>query len=113
MDWLKACNVKNEEYHDGSFAGNDSRKLLHDVDHLEALNPSSFCGKFVIAFKSFNEVVSSCYGTELHPECQWNIVIFAKDYMKLSITVTPKVHAVMFHVAGFCLMMGRRLGSWS
>ena len=36
-EWLKACNVKKEEYHGGSFAGNESRKLLQNVDHLEAL----------------------------------------------------------------------------
>ena len=27
-NWLKSCNVKKEEYHGGSFAGNESRKLL-------------------------------------------------------------------------------------
>ena len=33
--------------------------------------------------------------------------------MKLGITVTPKVYAVMFHIAEFCLMTGRGLGLWS
>ena len=33
--------------------------------------------------------------------------------MKLGVTVTPKVHAIMFHVAEFYLMMGRKLGPWS
>ena len=33
--------------------------------------------------------------------------------MKLGITVTPKEHAVMFHVVEICLMMGWRLGPWS
>ena len=32
--------------------------------------------------------------------------------MKIGIPVTP-VHAVMFHVAKFCLMMGQGLGPWS
>ena len=54
-----------------------------------------------------------CYGTELHPEFQCKIAIFGKDYMKLGITVTPKVHGVMFHVAEFCLMIGWGLGPWS
>ena len=56
-------------------------------------------------FKSFNEVVSLCYGTELHPKFQCKIAIFAKGYIKLGITVTPKVHTVKFHVAEFCLNM--------
>ena len=33
--------------------------------------------------------------------------------MKLGITVTPKVHTVMYHVAEFCIMTGRGLGPWS
>ena len=33
--------------------------------------------------------------------------------MKLGITVTLKVHAVMFHIIEFCLMTGRELGPWS
>lgn len=51
-----------------SFAGNNSRKYLQNVDRLEALNPPSSYGKFMIAFNSFNEVVSSCHGIELCPE---------------------------------------------
>ena len=50
---------------------------------------------------------------ELHSDFQHKIAIFARDYMKLGITVTPKVHAVMFHIAEFCLMTGRGLGPWS
>ena len=111
VNWLKACNVKKEEYHGGSFPGNGSRKLLQNVDCLETLSPSSSCGKFVSAFNSFDEVVSSCYGTELHPEFQCKI--FTKDYIKLGITVTPKVHAVIIHVAEFILMIDRELGPWS
>ena len=70
VDWLKACTVKKEEYHGGSFASNDSRNPLQNVDRLEALYLPSSCGKFVSAFKSFNEVVSLCYETELNPEFQ-------------------------------------------
>ena len=39
-DLLKACNVKKEEYHGGSFAGNESRRLLRNVGRLEALPPT-------------------------------------------------------------------------
>ena len=112
-EWLKSCSVKKEEYHGGSFAGNDSRRLLQNVNRLEALNPPASCEKFVSASKSFNEVVSSCYGTELHSDFQHKIAIFARDYMKLGITVTPKVHAVMFDIAEFCSMTGWGLGPWS
>ena len=112
-DWLMACNVKKEEYHGGSSGGNESRKLLKNVDRLEALSPPTSCIKFVSAFKSFNEVVSSCYGTELLPGFQCKIATFTRDYMKLGISVTPEVHAVIFHIAEFCEMTGQGLGPWS
>ena len=38
---------------------------------------------------------------------------FTQDYMKLGISVTSKVHAVIFHIAEFCEMTGRGLGPWS
>ena len=33
--WLSKCNVKKTEYQGGSFAGNDSRKLLKHCDDLD------------------------------------------------------------------------------
>ena len=78
--------------------------LLQNVELLEALNSSSSCGKFVSAFKSSSDVVTSCPETELHSEFQCKIVIFA--YLH-------KVYEVMFHVAEFCLMMSRELGPLS
>ena len=111
-EWLKSCSVKKEEYHGGSFAANYSRRPLQNVSRLEALNPPESCEKFVSAFKSFNEVVWSCYRTELHSDFHDRITLSARDHMKLGITVMPKVYAVMFHIAEFCLMTGRGLGSW-
>ena len=33
--------------------------------------------------------------------------------MKLNISVTPKIHAVMYHIAEFCQMTGRGLDPWN
>ena len=89
-NWLKSCNVKKEEYHGGSFAGNESRKLLKNIDRLEALSPPPSCGKFINIFKSFNEVVLSCYGAELHPEFKDKLAAFKKDFINLGISITPR-----------------------
>lgn len=110
--WLKAVNVKKEEYHGGQFNGNDSRKLAKSVEALEALNPPTCVDNYINAFKSFNAVVEACFGKDLHPDFQRRITTFAVDYMKLKISVTPKVHAVFFHVAEFCLMTGQGLSPW-
>ena len=111
--WLKKCNVKKEDYHGCQFAGNESRKLLKNVDKLEALHPPASATKFITAFRSFNAVVEACYGKNLLPDFQRRIAVFTMDYLKLGISVTPKVHAVFFHVAEFCLLTGQGLGPWS
>ena len=82
-NWLKLCNVKKEDYHGGSFACNKSIKFLKSIDRLEALSPSSSC------------------------------TTFAKDYMKLGISVTPTLHTVIFHIIEFSKITGRGLGPWS
>ena len=111
--WLDSCSVKKEEYHGGTFAGNESRKLLKNVDRLEALEPPTQCRKIICALKSFNEVVASCFGRELKPNYLEKISDFKHHYMKIGISVTPKVHAVFYHVAEFCALKGMGLGPWS
>ena len=91
-NWLKLCNFKKGECHGSGFAGNERRNLLKSTDRLEALSPPSSCTKFINAFKSFNQPVSSHYGSELYPEFEDKIATFAKDYMKLGISVTPKYY---------------------
>ena len=81
INWLKLCNIKKEVYHGGSFAGNESRKLLKSINRLELLSPLSSCTKFTNAFKSFNQVVSLYYGSKLHPEFEDKIPTFARDYI--------------------------------
>ena len=112
-NWLKNCNVKKEEYHGGSFSGNESRKLFKNIDRLEALSPPRSCAKFMNTFKSFSEVVSSCYGAEFHPEFKDKVAAFKKDFINLGISITPKVHTVIFHISEVCTITGRGLGPWS
>ena len=44
--------MKKEAYHGTQFAGNESSKLLNNVDKLEALSPPIQCERFIIAFKT-------------------------------------------------------------
>ena len=105
-------HLKREEYHGGSFNGNDSRKLLKNISILEEIAPPSV-RSFVDAMKTFNEVVQSCYGNELSPNYKDKITKFRKCYMKLKINVTPKIHAVFHHIIEFCEMKKLGLGPWS
>ena len=90
INWLKLCNIKKEDYHGGSFAGNESTKLLKSINRLEVLSPPSSCTKFINAFTSFNQVVSLYYGSELHQEFKDKISTFARDY----IVFTPPKTAI-------------------
>ena len=110
--WLTSCNVKKTDYQGGQFEGNDCRKLLKNVHQLETLCPSEF-SQFVETFTKFDEVVHSCYGNELLPNYDLRISEFMNEYMKLSISVTPKVHAVFYHIEEFCSLTKMGLGPWS
>ena len=69
--------------------------------------------QYVNTFSFFNDVVSSCYGLELHPTYKANIAKFKKEFLKLKISITPKIHAVFYHVEEFCALKGMGLGPWS
>ena len=106
--WLASCYVKRSEYHGGCFEGNDCRKLLKNVHNLRMLSPDT-CEVFVSAFGAFNDVVAACYSKDLCPDYKNKIEIFKESYLKLNIPVTPRVHAVYFHVPEFCGLMGMGL----
>ena len=61
----------------------------------------------------FNQVISSCYGSELHLEFEYKIATFAKYYMKLGISLIPKIHTAIFHIIEFCKITGQGPGPWS
>ena len=92
--------------------GNDCRKILKNVDKLEERCPPEF-NQYVKAFRRFNNVVEICYGYSLAENYKDIIQIFKTDFLKLKISITPKVHAVMYHTAEFCDIVGTGLGPYS
>ena len=82
------------------------------MDSLEERCPDEFL-PFVAAFRSFNDVRLSCYGSKLAPDYKVKIAKFKADYMKLGISVTPKIHAVFYHIEEFCDYSGMALGPFS
>lgn len=110
--WAKACHVEREAIHGGTFNGNSCRLLLSKVDILRSSCPVQHLA-FVAAFHSFGHVVESCFGTELKDQCLLHITQFRSLYLDLNINVTPKVHAVFWHVMQFCQPRMAGLGRWS
>ena len=109
--WLKSCNVKKTEYHGGQLTGNDCRTLLTNVSKIE--NPTGMIKRYSDAFTAFNEVVVSCYGDKLEDNYVSKIKSFASAYQHLGINITPKVHAVIYHIEEFCSLTHRGLAPWS
>ena len=62
--FIERLYIKREEYHEGSFNGNDSRKLLNHISILEEIAPADKAKveNFIKRFKDFDNVVSSSYG---------------------------------------------------
>ena len=79
------------------FKGNQSRAFLKKIDSLEqALQLESddvlLNGLPIIhAFRSFSQVVDSCFGVGLKTGYEEAIREFKRCYLALGITVTPKV----------------------
>lgn len=113
LRWTKECNVSREFFNGSpSFAGNSCKKLLNEVDVLRSFCCLK-CLKYVQCFKDFRAVVDSCFSQNLEENYEKNIFAFKKSYIALEIPVTPKVHAVFFHVLHFCRRTGKALGFFS
>ena len=60
-----------------------------------------------------NNVVESCFGPNLQPGYCESILCFKQAYLDLDIAVTPKVHAIFFHIVEFCGIVDAGLGKFS
>lgn len=113
LKWAALCNVqRTASCGRFSFAGNASKTLLEKVDILRSFCEIG-CVKYVQCFQDFQRVVKSCFSNELNDDYKNNIEKFQRSYLDLNISITPKVHAVFFHVSHFCEKTNRGLGFYS
>jgi len=110
--WLRECHITKDEYHGGTFAGNNARALLKKVDLL-----ASFCSLDILpnveAFRTLNHVVHSCFGNDLNPNYKLCIKKFFDSCLSLDINITPKLHSIFHHVPEFCDKFDKGLGLFS
>ena len=112
-DWIKESNVKREVTHGGTgFNGNSCKILLSKIDILRTKSNLQ-CLKYVNAFSSFKNVVHDCFGSALNAHYMRSIDKFKTYYLDLNISVTPKVHAVFYHIIDYCSEHKRGLGFYS
>ncbi|KAJ6639768.1 hypothetical protein Bhyg_12515, partial [Pseudolycoriella hygida] len=112
MAWAKSCNVERDVTHGSGFNGNSCKKLLDKLDILRS-KCSIGCVKYVQVLDDFRLVVNQCFGKKLNPEYDKSIDKFKKSFMDLKVSVTPKIHAVFFHIKDFCSRHQNGLGFYS
>jgi hypothetical protein len=115
-EWTSKLNIQMQPFHGGQFAGNDCHKLLQNVDLLQKLVEQSCAFQaqgFVHTFRMFKNVVSACFGQTLDNEFQEKIQLFKDSYLFLPVSVTPKAHAVFYHIPEFINRHGSALGIFS
>lgn len=113
LAWAQKCSVKRDFVNGSpSFAGNPSKKLLDKVDILSELCDIG-CLKFVQCYRDFKLVVDACFSDYLKEDYDIYISRFKESYIALHIPITPKVHAVFFHVPDFCAKVKRGLAFYS
>ena len=111
-DWIKASGVSRVPYHGGALNGNSCKRLLDNVDKLQSVAPLAVL-PYVRALRDFRKVVKSCFSAVLHGTFEDDIQAFRESFMDLDLSVTPKVHALIFHVPEFCRRRGTGLGVFS
>ena len=115
--WTTELNVTQNAMHGGEFNGNACRKLLKNADCLEhlATEANHFGAMPIIkCFKAFDKVVATCFGVKLDAD-HYKIAIsqFKKAFLDLDLSVTPKVHAIFFHIEPFLQGKDHGLGLYS
>lgn len=113
--WAAEKHFILEDAHQGrGFKGPNSRKILH-VAHELALDrelPRDL-KIFADALVKFDAVVAGSFGMIESKTIQTDILAFEKAFMKLGISVTPKVHAVIEHLPEFLALGYGPLGPYS
>ena len=110
IKYAKSCDAEREITHGGAgFKGGSCKKLLKGVNYLRSFNCFT-CTKYVDVLQKFNDVVDDCFSMELKSSYTFSIKEFKKSYLGANLPVTPKVHAVFYHVEDFCKEKKKGLG---
>ncbi len=115
-EWPTLLHIQLQPYHGGHFAGNECHKLLQNIDILQRLAEKACAYQalgFIETLRNFRDVVNACFGSALQRDFKEKIEKFRTSYLFLPITVTPKVHAVFYHVAEFVEKHQTSLGIFS
>lgn len=98
-EWPSSLHLVWEEQHGGKdFNGNGCSKLLKSTEKLRSLKRlrkhAASVSLYADALDSFGGVVKACFGAELDPGYEEKIDHFKKAFLKLNLSITPKVRSL-------------------
>ena len=115
--WLDKIGIVQPQLHGGEFTGNMCRRLLKHVACLQDIGRRSsqhvLINRFATALSAFNDVVTHCFGQDLHPEFEASIHHFQETYLRTGMNATTAVHIVFVHLIQFCRYKKCSLGHYS
>ena len=106
---LRSNSIQRSTYHGNAFEGNAMSKLLRTCEKL-AFPPSNSA---FIAMKRFNDVVTSCFGTNIESEYIEYIHQFEEAFYRTGLPCSTEVHVICRHIVPFIqnyLPPGKGLG---
>ena len=86
--------------------------LNKKLDKLENFVDPKF-HNFIECMRLFHDVQDACFGMELGEDWEAKIHIWMDSYKELDISITPKVHCLMYEVPIFIWETGLALGQVS
>ena len=112
--WALTHNIPNDSHHGNGFKGNSARRVLSHAGDLELdVTLPRRLKIFAHALQAFNIVVAGSFGKYESKFIIKEIYDFETAFMKLNISVTPKVHAVFEHLPEFLNLGYGPLGYYS
>ena len=112
-NWCDNNLILYKNYNDHEMDGNSCRDVLKKLPSLEiALEGEPELMEYVYALAAFEQVVKACFGDELLPTFEADIIYFKDYYLKLKLPICVKPHILFDHVPTFCKRRGA-MGYWS
>ena len=109
-EWAHHKGITRHGYNGGGLDGNNSKRLLQNLDSLKRVAPMSTVSVSA-CLSSFSNIISGCFSDQLSPNYKDLIETFSVSYLEmqeycgdffgLKVTVTWKVHQVTSHLKMF------------
>ena len=107
--WAYHKCIVGLNYRGGDLDGPNLGKLFANLDSLQEFVHPKFHG-YIDAMRKFDQVKKACFGQVLHPDWIQKILDFETSYKSLGISITIKVHVVLYEVPIFILRHNKPLG---